>query len=68
MQRGGWVYIMTNRRDGTLYLGVTSHLSRRVWEHREGLIDGFTRTYGLSASSGTSTTTTSASPSSARRP
>ena len=47
MQKGGWVYIMSNRRDGTLYLGVTSSLSRRVWEHREGLIDGFTKQYGL---------------------
>jgi len=44
---GGWVYIMTNRTDGTLYIGVTSDLARRVWEHREGLVDGFTRRYGL---------------------
>ncbi len=42
MQRGGWVYIMTNRRNGTLYTGVTANLSRRVFEHREGLCDGFT--------------------------
>jgi len=47
MQRGGWVYIMTNRRNGTLYLGVTGDLSRRVWQHREALIDGFMKTYGL---------------------
>ena len=45
--RGGWVYIMTNRPDGTLYTGVTSDISRRAHEHREGLIDGFTRRYGL---------------------
>ncbi len=45
--RGGWVYIMTNRPNGTLYLGVTSDLSRRAWEHREGRIDGFTKRYGL---------------------
>jgi putative endonuclease len=45
--RGGWVYIMTNRPNGTLYLGVTSNLARRVWEHREGVTEGFTRRYGL---------------------
>ena len=44
---GGWVYMMTNRRAGTLYVGVTSDLPRRVWEHREGLVEGFTRRYGL---------------------
>jgi putative endonuclease len=42
-----WVYIMTNHPNGTLYVGVTSDLIRRVWEHREGVIDGFTSTYGL---------------------
>ncbi len=47
MQKGGWVYIMTNRRDGTLYCGVTSDLARRGWQHREGLIEGFTKAYGL---------------------
>jgi putative endonuclease len=44
---GGWVYIMTNRPNGTLYVGVTSHLARRVWEHREGVAEGFTKRYGL---------------------
>jgi putative endonuclease len=44
---GAWVYIMTNRPNGTLYVGVTTNLARRAWEHREGLIDGFTKTYGL---------------------
>lgn len=38
---------MTNRPNGTLYVGVTSNLARRVWEHREGLADGFTKRYGL---------------------
>jgi putative endonuclease len=47
MQKGGWVYIMTNRRNGTLYTGVTSNLSRRGFEHREGLADSFTKQYGL---------------------
>jgi putative endonuclease len=45
--RGGWLYIMTNRPNGTLYTGVTSDISRRAWEHREGLVEGFTRRYGL---------------------
>ena len=44
---GGWVYIMTNRLNGTLYVGVTSDLPRRAWEHREGVVDGFTKKYGL---------------------
>jgi len=44
---GGWVYIMTNAPNGTLYVGVTSDLARRAWEHREGLVDGFTKRYGL---------------------
>jgi putative endonuclease len=45
--QGGWVYIMTNRPNGTLHVGVTSGLARRAWEHCEGLIDGFTKRYGL---------------------
>ena len=45
--QGGWVYIMTNRRNGTLYVGVTSDLARRAWEHREGMVNGFTKQYGL---------------------
>ncbi|MEK9755203.1 MAG: GIY-YIG nuclease family protein [Rhodospirillaceae bacterium] len=44
---GGWVYIMTNRPSGTLYTGVTGDLARRVWEHREGVADGFTKRHGL---------------------
>ena len=43
----GWVYMMTNRPNGTPYLGVTDDLSRRVWEHREGVVAGFTKKYGL---------------------
>ena len=45
--QGGWVYIMTNEPNGTLYIGVTSDIARRAWEHREGVADGFTRRYGL---------------------
>ena len=40
------VYIITNKRNGTLYTGVTSNLLRRIYEHREGLVDGFTKKYG----------------------
>ena len=40
------VYIMANKRNGTIYTGVTSNLSRRVWEHREALVPGFTARYG----------------------
>jgi putative endonuclease len=43
----GWVYFMTNRRNGILYVGVTSNLPRRAFEHREWLVDGFTKRYGL---------------------
>ena len=44
--KGGYVYIMASRRNGTLYIGVTSDLPRRAWEHREGLVAGFTRKHG----------------------
>lgn len=40
-------YIMTSRKHGTLYIGVTSDLIGRVVQHREGLIDGLTKRYGL---------------------
>lgn len=43
----GWVYIMTNKPNGTLYIGVTSDLAKRVWEHREGVADGFTKKHDL---------------------
>jgi putative endonuclease len=45
--RGGWFYFMTNRRNGILYAGVTSNLPRRIFEHRAGLIQGFTKRHGL---------------------
>lgn len=42
---GGYTYIMTNKERGTLYLGVTSDLIRRVFEHKSGAGDGFTSRY-----------------------
>ncbi len=45
--KGGWVYIMTNRPDGTLYIGVTSDLPHRIWQHREEVAEGFTKQHGL---------------------
>ncbi len=44
---GGYIYIMTNCRNGTLYVGVTSDLVRRWHEHRNGLLPGFTKQYAL---------------------
>ena len=42
-----WVYILTNRPHGILYIGVTTNLPRRAHEHRAGLITGFTKKYTL---------------------
>ena len=41
------VYILASQPDGTLYVGVTSYLARRVWEHKTDLVDGFTKKYGV---------------------
>jgi putative endonuclease len=43
----GWVYIVTNRRNGTLYVGVTAKLAARIWQHKSGAVEGFTKRYGL---------------------
>jgi putative endonuclease len=45
--KGGWVYMMTNKPGGILYIGVTSDLIRRASEHRAGEIEGFTQRYNL---------------------
>ncbi len=42
-----YVYILANKRNGTIYVGVTSNLTKRVWEHREGAVGGFTKRYGI---------------------
>jgi putative endonuclease len=44
---GDWVCILTNRPNGILYVGVTSDLVRRIYEHRSGFLEGFTKRYGL---------------------
>ena len=49
MSRPGYVYVMASRRNGTIYIGVTSDLPGRAYQHRHGLIDGFTRKYGCKA-------------------
>ena len=43
--RSSYVYILASKRNGTLYVGVTSDLVRRIWEHKNNLADGFTKRY-----------------------
>jgi putative endonuclease len=47
MEKRFVVYILASRRNGTLYVGVTSDLAKRIWEHRQGFVDGFTKDYGV---------------------
>ena len=42
-----FVYMLTNWNDSVLYIGVTSNLEKRLYEHRNGLVDGFTKTYNV---------------------
>jgi len=44
--KAGFVYILANRKNGTIYIGVTSDLAKRIHEHRGGLVGGFTKRYG----------------------
>ena len=41
------VYMLASKRNGTLYVGVTSNLVKRIWEHKQQYVDGFTATYGV---------------------
>ena len=45
--KGGWIYIMADRYRGTIYIGVTSVITARVWSHREGRGSAFCKRYGL---------------------
>jgi putative endonuclease len=47
MSKNGYLYILASRRNGTLYVGVTSDLVRRIEEHRQKLVDGFTKEYNV---------------------
>jgi putative endonuclease len=47
-ERTYYLYILASRKHGTLYIGVTGDLARLLWEHREGVIEGFTTRYGVS--------------------
>ena len=46
-QREPAVYIITNKPKGTLYIGVTSNLPQRIWTHKQRLVEGFAKRYGL---------------------
>ena len=47
MEKTYWVYMLASRRNGTLYIGVTNNLARRVYEHRSGAVAGFTKQYAV---------------------
>ncbi len=42
-----YVYILTNKKHGTLYIGITSDLIKRTWEHKQKLVSGFTQKYNI---------------------
>ena len=45
--RSYYVYILASQRNGTLYIGMTNNLKRRVWEHKTDQVEGFTQKYGV---------------------
>ena len=47
MKRQPAIYILASKRNGTLYVGVTSNLAKRIWEHKNDLVEGFTKSYGI---------------------
>ena len=47
MNKQAVVYILASKRNGTLYIGVTSDLIKRIWEHKNNMVEGFTKRYGV---------------------
>jgi putative endonuclease len=47
MSRQYHVYILASKPNGTLYVGVTNNIARRVWQHKQGLVEGFTKKYSV---------------------
>jgi putative endonuclease len=47
MDKQPYVYILASQRNGTLYIGVTSNLVKRLWEHKNDMVEGFTQKYGV---------------------
>ncbi len=42
-----YIYILASKRNGTLYIGITNHIARGIYEHRNNLVEGFTKKYGV---------------------
>lgn len=47
MSKKGYTYILFSKKNGTLYVGVTSNLAKRVWEHKNKFVEGFTKQYNV---------------------
>jgi putative endonuclease len=47
MEHQPCVYMLASQRNGTLYIGVTSNLVKRIWEHKTNVVEGFTKNYGV---------------------
>ena len=47
MEKKGFVYILFNKKNGTLYTGVTSNLAKRIYEHKQKFVEGFTKKYNI---------------------
>ncbi len=46
-KKSAYIYILTNKNNDVLYIGVTSDLTKRIWEHKNKVVDGFTKKYNL---------------------